>query len=131
MPLFGSMYGSSGEPAPPAIEHRDPEEGGSLSAIERLAYEPQRLFGAAPGERYARAAVAVVVDARRALGYVLYFEPDLGSSRPQTHLVLEYLGLRDARFEGRAAAQDGRRGLWVWLGVPLSFFGRAAKDAVP
>ena len=44
-----------------------------LLSIERLAIEAERLFGTAPGERDARAAVAVVVDARRALGYVLYF----------------------------------------------------------
>jgi hypothetical protein len=55
MPLFGSTYGSSnaryvssGEPAPPAIEDRDPGQGSQLSAIERLEYELQRLFGAAP-----------------------------------------------------------------------------------
>src|SRR5215217_5255965 len=30
-----------------------------------------------------------------------------------------------------SAAQDGCRGLWVRLGVPLSFFSGAAQDAVP
>lgn len=38
---------------------------------ERSADEPERLCGAAPAERDARPSVPVIVDPRRAVGYVL------------------------------------------------------------
>src|SRR5918997_5845510 len=92
--------------------------------------EPERLFGAAPRERDARAAVPVVVDPRRAVVRVLPLEAYLRAARAEADLVLQYLGPSEARLERRAAPQDARRCPRVRLGVPLSFLGCAAEDAV-
>src|SRR3712207_8559176 len=58
---------------------------------ERLADELERLFGASPGEGDARAAVPVVVDARRAGGHLLEVEANLGAAGSEPDPVLEYL----------------------------------------
>src|SRR5215218_1994962 len=84
-----------------------PRSGSALFSIrERSAHEPERLCGAAPGERDARPAVPVVVDPRWAVGYILQFEPYLRAARPQARFVLQHLGLRETWLERRAAPQD-------------------------
>ena len=61
-----------------------------LVLLHRLADEGERILGAAPRERDARAAVPVVVDARDAVGYVLSLEPDLRATRPESRFVLQH-----------------------------------------
>ena len=101
-----------------------------VGLLERLEDEPQRLFCAAPREGDARAAVPVIVDARRAGGRVLEFEANLGAAGPEPDLVLEHLGHREARLEGIAAPQDPGGGGRIRLRVPPTFFCGAAEVPV-
>ncbi len=64
-----------------------PHAGRDLLKAQRLPDEPQRLFGAAPRERDAGAAVAVVVHDGEAMAY-LALQPDLGTPRPEADPVL-------------------------------------------
>jgi hypothetical protein len=68
-PLFIEAYSTPH----PVCSHvrRDERPEALFPTRERSADEPERLFGAAPGERDARPAVPVVVDPRWAVGYVL------------------------------------------------------------